>query len=64
MSLDLAYDEGQLAIGDALDQFCADRADDDTVKAAAGSFPEALWRALAELGVLAAATPEGEGGAL
>jgi alkylation response protein AidB-like acyl-CoA dehydrogenase len=64
LSLDLAYDEGQLAIGDALEQFCADRADDEAVKAAAGSFPEAMWRELAELGVLAAATPEGEGGAL
>jgi len=64
MSLDLAYDEGQLAIADALAQFCADRADDETVKAAAGSFPETLWRELAELGVLAAGAPEGEGGAL
>jgi len=64
LSLDLAYDDGQEAIRDALAHFCRERCDDRVVKAAAGSFPAELWRDLAGLGVLAAATPEGEGGAL
>ena len=64
MSIDLAYDDGQMAITDALGQFCRDRCDSDAVKANAGSFPRALWSELAELGVLAAATAEGDGGAL
>ncbi len=64
MALDLAFDAAQAAIGDALAQFCADRCSDEVVKAAAHDFPRALWRELAELGVLALATPEGEGGAV
>lgn len=63
MSIDLAYDDAQEAIRDAIAQFCRDRCDDDTVKASAGRHPEALWRELAELGVLSAGI-EGEGGAL
>ncbi|MBW2229628.1 MAG: acyl-CoA dehydrogenase family protein [Deltaproteobacteria bacterium] len=64
MSLDMAFDDGQQAIADALAQFCADRCDDDTVKALAGQAPGPLWRELAELGVLAAGAPGEEGGAL
>jgi len=64
MSLDLAFEVEQTAIADALGQFCADRCDADAVRASAGRFPTALWRELAELGVLAAGTPDGEGGAL
>jgi alkylation response protein AidB-like acyl-CoA dehydrogenase len=64
VSLDLAFDNTQQAIADALAQFCADRCPEETVKALAGSFPAELWREIAELGVLALGTPEGEGGAL
>ncbi len=64
MSLDLAFDDGQQAIADAVAGFCADRCDDDVVKGATGSLPRALWRDLAALGVLGVATPEGGGGAL
>ena len=51
-------------IGAALEQFCADRCTPEVVKQSAGRFPDALWRELAALGVLALATPEGDGGAL
>jgi alkylation response protein AidB-like acyl-CoA dehydrogenase len=63
MSLDLSFDDAQAGIAATLSQFCKERCPTDAVKAWAGSFPEALWRDLAELGVLALATPEGEGGA-
>ena len=64
MGLDLQLDDLQQAVADAVAQFCRDRCDDDTVKAAAGSFPSELWKGLSELGVLALSTPEGDGGAL
>ncbi len=64
MSIDLSFDDGQSAIADALGQFCRDRCDEGVVKATAGHFPVELWGELAALGVLAIATPEGEGGAL
>jgi alkylation response protein AidB-like acyl-CoA dehydrogenase len=64
MSLDLSFDDGQLAIIEALDQFCRDQCDDERLKAIAGTFPAELWFALAELGVLAAGDPAEEGGAL
>lgn len=62
--LDLAFDDAQQAIGDTLRQFCADRLSDGAVKSLAGELPREVWRELAELGVLALATPEGDGGAL
>ena len=62
MSIDLAFDDAQAGIATALTQFCQQHCDADTVKALAGKFPDALWRELADLGVLAAATPEGDGG--
>jgi len=64
MGLDLAFDDAQEAIGTTLRQFCADRLSEDAVKARAGELDRETWRELAELGVLALATPEGEGGAL
>jgi len=64
MSLDLGFDDGQQAIADALAEFCREECAADAVKEAAGGFPTALWRQLAELGMLAIGTPEGEGGAL
>ena len=64
MSLDLEFDDAQQAIAGALGQFCRDRCGDEAVKASVGDLPGELWRGLVELGVLALATPEGEGGAL
>jgi len=61
LSLDLSYDDGQLAIQTAVDQFCAEVCPDDVVKATAGRFPAELWRELAALGVLGAARPDGDG---
>jgi len=62
--LDLSFDDAQQAIADAVAHFCRDRCHDDVVRAAATRFPQDLWRGLAELGVLALATPEGGGGAV
>lgn len=64
MSLDLAFDDGQQAIADAVRNFCAERCDDDVVKATSGALPRDLWRELAALGVLGVLTPDGDGGAL
>jgi alkylation response protein AidB-like acyl-CoA dehydrogenase len=64
MSLDLAFDDGQRAIFDSLEQFCSDRCSEEDVKREIGKFPSELWREIAELGVLALATPEGDGGAI
>jgi len=55
--LDLAPDDGQQAIHDALTRFCTEQLAEDE------GFTRARWRELAELGVLALATPEGDGGA-
>ncbi len=63
VGLDLAFDDAQQAIHDAVSQFCRDQCSDAVVKAACDRFPSGLWKSLAELGVLAIATPEGEGGA-
>jgi hypothetical protein len=59
LSLDLAFDDAQQAVHDAVARFCADAG-----PLASEPFPHAHWRALAELGVLALATPEGDGGAV
>ena len=64
LGLDLAFDDAQQAIADSVANFCRDHCGDELVRASAGGLPEALWRGLAELGVLALATPEGDGGAL
>jgi alkylation response protein AidB-like acyl-CoA dehydrogenase len=63
LSFDLALDDTQQAISDAVAQFCAERCPEAVVREVAGSLPRPLWRELAELGVLALATPEGDGGA-
>ena len=62
MSINLDLDDAQAGIASVLSQFCEERCDAAVVKAAAGEFPAALWRELAEIGVLAAGAPEGEGG--
>ena len=64
MSIDLGFDDGQQAVFDSLSQFCAERCGEEVVKSLAGDFPDSLWQELAELGVLALATAEGDGGAL
>jgi len=63
VSLDLAFDDGQQAVFDSLSQFCAERCGEEVVASLVGAFPDSLWRELAELGVLALATPEGDGDA-
>ncbi len=63
MSLDLAFDDGQQAIADAVAHFCAERFDDDAVKASTGTLPDA-WSELAALGVLGVLAEDAEGGVL
>lgn len=62
--LDLAFNEDQIAIADAIARFCESRCDDSVVKGLTGHFSSPLWRELAEMGAFMPATPEGEGGAL
>jgi alkylation response protein AidB-like acyl-CoA dehydrogenase len=62
--LDLELDPAQRALADAVETFCRDRFGDAALRNAGGVFPLALWRELAELGVLGLAAPEGDGGAL
>jgi alkylation response protein AidB-like acyl-CoA dehydrogenase len=62
--IDLGFDAAARAIGDALTAFCKDRCPDEVARRAAGQFPHELWKELASLGVLAIATPEGDGGAV
>ncbi len=63
MGLDLDFDDAQQAIHASAGQLCRDRCRDEVVKAASGALDAGLWKAMAELGVLALATPDGEGGA-
>ena len=63
MALALAFDDAQQAIHDAVSQLCRDRCSDAVIRAASERFPIELWRAMAELGVLALATPDADGGA-
>jgi len=62
--LDLAFDGAEQAVCDAVAQFCRDHCGDAVVRASPERFPTELWRALAELGVLALAAPGGDGGAV
>jgi alkylation response protein AidB-like acyl-CoA dehydrogenase len=64
VSLDLEFDDGQQAVAEAVAAFCRERCPDDVVRASAGTLPLPLWRELADLGVLALCTPQGDGGAL
>jgi hypothetical protein len=63
VGLDLAFDDAQQAIHDAVGQLCRDQCSDAVVRSAGERFPSGLWKAMAELGVLALATPEADGGA-
>lgn len=62
MSLDLALDEAQQAIASTLAAFCREARSEAASRRGGRPAPE-LWSGLAELGVFALATPEGEGGA-
>jgi len=64
VTIDLEFDDAQQSIAEAVSQFCRDRCGADRIKQESGRFPRALWGELAELGMLAIGTPEGEGGAL
>jgi alkylation response protein AidB-like acyl-CoA dehydrogenase len=64
VSPDLGLDDSQQAVADVVTQFCDDHCREEVVKALAGQFPRELWSGLARLGVLALATPEGDGGAV
>jgi alkylation response protein AidB-like acyl-CoA dehydrogenase len=61
VSLDLAFDDAQLAIEESVAAFCRERGSEDLARS--GRFSVEAWRGLGELGVLALASPEGEGGA-
>ncbi len=62
--IDLEFDDAQQAIADGVGQFCRDRFPEEAAKQPLESLPRALWSELAELGVLALATPEGDGEAV
>ena len=64
MSLDLDFDPGQQALGDAVRQFCADHWSDADARAPGSGFSRERWRGLADLGVLGAGAPGEESGAL
>jgi len=63
VSLDLEPDDAQRAIHDELARFAAERCGEAFLKAHVDRFAIDVWRELAALGVLALATPEGDGGA-
>ena len=63
MSFDLAFDASQQAIADAVGRFVRERWPEELARRGSGEFPSELWRALAELGVFALGTSEGDGGA-
>lgn len=64
MSLDLAYDDGQSAVAEAVGQFCTEHVSDAVVRGALNNFDKSLWRHFSELGVFLAAEPGGEAGAI
>ena len=64
--MDLDFTEEQEMLRDLVRSVCAEHAPLEVVRACeddAKGFPEALWKGVAELGVLSLATPEGDGGA-
>ena len=64
MSLDLAFDDGQSAVAEAVAQFCAEHVSDTVVRQAFDHFDKSLWRRFCELGVFLAAEPGGDAGAI
>ncbi len=63
MSVDLELDDAQQALAQAVEAFCRDVDAEALARRSDGVLPRPVWRGLAELGVLACATPEGDGGA-
>ena len=63
MTIDLAFDDADLAIVDQLERFCADHFSDEVLRTGEPDFDRERWLALAELGVLWLGVPGGEGGA-
>jgi len=61
LSIDLELDDAQSAIHHSVSRLCAERCPETLVRE--GGLPPELWRALADVGVLALGTPEGAGGA-
>jgi alkylation response protein AidB-like acyl-CoA dehydrogenase len=61
LTVDLGFDDAQQAIADGIGQFCRDRFGEEAAKQPCESLSRGLWTELAELGVLALATPEGDG---
>jgi alkylation response protein AidB-like acyl-CoA dehydrogenase len=64
VSIDLDFDAGQQALAQAVSQFCRDHWTEEDARAPGPGFSRARWRALADLGVLAAGAPGEESGAL
>jgi alkylation response protein AidB-like acyl-CoA dehydrogenase len=64
MRPDLEWDATQRALADAVAAWCADHCTPAVLRACDGCFPREPWKGLAELGVLALGSAEGEGGAL
>lgn len=64
MSIDLDFDAGQQALADAVSQFCKDHWTDADAREPGPGFSRERWRALAQLGVLAAGAPGEASGAL
>ena len=64
LTVDLGFDDAQQSIADGIGQFCRDRFPEEAAKQPIEHLPRALWSELAELGVLALATPEGDGEAV
>jgi len=62
VNLGLRLDADREAVREAVATFCRERWDDERRRAA--GLDRALWKELAELGALAVATPEGDGGPL
>jgi len=62
MTLDLEFDDTHRAIAEMATAFCVEH--DSEALSRSGTFSNATWRALGELGVLGLATPEGDGGAV
>jgi alkylation response protein AidB-like acyl-CoA dehydrogenase len=63
VSLDLELDDAQQAFARAVEAFCREVGGEALARRADGILPRDAWRGLGALGVLACATPEGDGGA-
>ncbi|HET6305531.1 MAG TPA: acyl-CoA dehydrogenase family protein, partial [Myxococcota bacterium] len=63
MSLDLELDDAQQALAGAVEAFCREVGAEALARRSDAILPREVWRGLGALGVLACATPEGDGGA-